>query len=91
MSDEQSQMFPVEQTSWREYRRDPVPHVRHLPVEQQIKHCAARYVWKHRDELCPKNHVHEDGTVGPISWATWFAIYYHTTIDEFQRQHQKGK
>lgn len=91
MSAEQSQMFPVKQASWRDYRRDPVPHIRHLPVDQQIKHCAARFVWKHRDEMCPLTHKYPDGTQSSISWSTWFAAYFNQTIDEFQRQHQKGK
>lgn len=90
MSAEQSQMFPMEQTTWRDYRRDPVPHIRHLSVLEQIKHCNARFCWKHRDEICPTAHKHDNGYVGSITWSTWFAIRYGETIYDFQKRHEKA-
>lgn len=65
---------------------DPVPHIRHLPIPEQIKICAARHCWTHREEKCSLTLPEQGGARYPINWAQWFELRYGETLEQFSKQ-----
>lgn len=65
-------------------QRDPVAHIRHLPVREQIKYCAARYADKHREEDCPREFSDVKGT-----WSQWFKRLFKQSLDSYIRERKE--
>lgn len=84
-----NQMPLLSESPWRDYATDPVPHIRKLPIPEQIKRCAARFAWLHAKEVCPKS-VEVDRKFREITWAEWFARKYGISLDEYLRETSKG-
>lgn len=63
---------------------DPVRHIRHLPVPEQIKYCAARYADKRRDEDCPRKF----GGV-KVTWSQWFKRVFKQPLDSYIRERKE--
>lgn len=70
-------------STWRDYESDPVPHIRHLPVVEQIKRCRARFVHQHRFERCPYTEDIGDEH-REITWSEWFQIHHGQTLTEYE-------
>lgn len=47
---------------------DPIAHVRHLPIVEQMRYARARWVWPRRDQLQPN----KTPTGGRETWSQWF-------------------
>lgn len=76
---------PAAPSAWRDYETDPVPHIRHLPVREQLKRCAARFAYAHRYERCPRTEDIGDEH-REITWGEWFWIRHNQTLDDYMRQ-----
>lgn len=63
---------------------DPVPHIRSEPVAEQLKYCAARYAYLHRDEDCPRKF---NGTA--VRWGRWFNLVFKQSLDSYIKQRRE--
>jgi hypothetical protein len=57
---------------------DPLAHVRHLPIPEQIKYGAARYAFQHRYEPCKRQF---NGVT--VTWSRWFELVFKQTLAEY--------
>lgn len=64
---------------------DPVAHLRHLPIAEQRKRCMARFVYRHRNELC-LNPVDVGNEHRRITWAEWWLQRFGCTLDDYELQ-----
>lgn len=58
---------------------DPIAHVRHLPIAEQMKYGFARYVWPRRDQLTPNKTP--DGA--RETWAQLFERTHHQSLLDY--------
>lgn len=61
--------------------RDPVAHIRHLPVEEQLKYCQARYVYpRQRQVIDPtgKHPIHSK-----MNWLTWWEQAHKQKLTDY--------
>jgi hypothetical protein len=62
---------------------DPIAHVRHLPIAEQMKYSFARYIWPRRNQPCPAMHMDKDGIKIRVTWAESFKLKYRQSLDDY--------
>jgi hypothetical protein len=55
------------------------------PQFEQKRYHAARWVFLHRSEECPRAEDCGDGIRRRISWEKWFELKFGLTLDAYQR------
>lgn len=63
--------------------RDPLAHVRHLPINDQLKYGFARYVWPRRAQNCPVPYTSRDGVKSVVTWGELFQRRYKQRLDDY--------
>ena len=67
---------------------DPISHVRHLPIIEQMKYSQARYVWPRRAEMVEFVH---DGARIKVTWVKWWELKhkedYHQYVETMKKLH----
>lgn len=62
---------------------DPLAHVRHLSIDDQLRYGFARYVWPRRAQRCPVPHTSPDGVKTIVTWAELFQRRYKQSLDDY--------
>lgn len=67
---------------------DPVPHIRHLPITEQMKYCFARYVWPRRLSPAPRFRD-SDGNWRNMTWQQLWEFKHKEGFDQYIERMKK--